>query len=730
MTWPHQIPLLHQWSAIFIATVFVFFASWLVKRRSEIPEGSTIFLFLWGLTIASVSIGGFLAHLLHKDTEQLAWKIDFYLLYGYAALMAFLSAPRLIAELRDMAQMMVVMWRKPNIARLVTHRRVKRLWKACCYYERIIVRKYCFKTDWMKDWKLSEQAVEAVASLGELVGLFEYLSKNKCNDDLMRIIRQFQNSSILNASEALFWVARRCPGKLRSAALTALAQRPDSELVRWCDWVELAEVVQSQQEDDAMHALDICERVEAEDAFGIMVASRQSPWHRVRMRGAIALAEHGDRSAIPLLVETLRDRTDIAKILKALSHIPDRSVLEPITALLPTLTQAETLLALDLLEQIGDPSAAEAVAPLLSNLGCAPVAARVLGQLNWKPTTEAEAISLRIVNKDWSGCADLGPVAVDALVAALRSQQTDRIGILKALGRIGDSRAVVHVCSLITDETAKEEIRAALVTLDALGEEGRAAIVEIAEKCSIAIRQEALTVLGAQSLEAEAEVRRRLLASEGPLSSESLNEVIALGRAAVPLLCDACRNASEPRIASLLSTVVRLDGALALAETLKSKASFIPFLIGTIRSGSDEMAAAAVEVLKHMPMDLLSKHLLNHLQHPLRMPAGPMTELLTLVAPRVANSLASLLQASQDKEVLTIATEVLAKAGDDRILPLIVSAIKKNRLSLSEVKSALLRLDNDALERLIEFLPSTDLEIVQIFHEISQRRAIKPHVQH
>ena len=724
MTWPHRIAALDHWPAIVLTILFILLATKLISRRSKDGKVAAGFVIMWALAMALAGFIGWISHFAPGAKTQRVWNILFYMFYGYAAVLAVLSIPRLIGELRDAEMRIATAWRRPNLSRLVRRGRIEQLWDACTFCDRKLVRRTAFRTEWREDWSLSEQAVAAVASLGKLTGLFERLEKERA-EHLTRILEFLDRRPAPNAAQALFWLVRQRRDHLRSAALRALLVQTDEELRRACDWDVLTAIVRGQNESDVWSALGVCRRVKDPRSAGVLVVAMASRWESVRWSAISELAEEGDRRALAPLLELLKDARWVPAVLEALCHVPDRRAVAPVVALLPSLPAPQVGVALALLDEIGDPSAAPAIVPLLQNPECASVAARVLARLNWKPATEAEAVRLRIANREWDECVALGPAAVGPLAAALIAPGADRVAIVEALGRIGDSRAAAPVCAIVTDDAAEDLIRAAAGALAALGDAGGAALVEMAANPRAQIRREALAVLKGQSPEAAVGVVRRLMAGDGPLSAEALDQAAALGAPAVPLLCEACRDAGEQRVASVLALAVRLGGAAALAETIQTKASSIPFLVETARSGAPEASAAALEVLKHMPPAALSRQLVNHLQQPARMRAGMLIDLLSHVAPQAANALLSLLQTSRDKEVLTVAAEVLARAADPRAAAAILGAVKKERLKLSDVRTALVRLGGAAVEGLCELLPAPGLEVIQILGEIRDPRAVE-----
>ncbi len=726
MMWPHRIAALHHWPAIVLTILFLLLATKLISRRSKDGKLAAGFLMLWVLGMLPASLIGLVVHLRHLSTEPRVWNGLFYMFYGYAALLALHSIPRLIAEMRDAALRLLAALLRPNVPRLVARGRIEKLWEACTFRDGQVQRRSCFATEWTVDWSRSEQAVAAVATLGKLTGLFEYLDKDHRDAHLHRIVELLGSRPTPNTAEALFWLVGRRSDRLRSVAFRALAGQTDEELRRGCDWELLTALAGVANEDAAVSALRICTRVKDPRSADVLAAGLSSRWEAVRWDATIRLAEAGDRRALAPLLAQLKGRAFVPAALEALCHVPDQRAVAPVVALLPSLPAPQVGVALALLDQIGDPSAVDAIVPLLQNPACASVAARVLSRLNWKPATEAEAVRLRIANKEWDACVALGPAAVEPLAAALIVRGADRVAIVEALGRIGDGRAVAPVCAIVTDDAEENLIRAAAAALGALGDAGREALVEMAANRPAAIRRAALTVLTEQSPEAAVEVVRHLMAGDGPLSADALDQAAALGAQAVPLLCEASRDAGEQRVASILATAVRLGGAAALAETIQTKASSIPFLIETAKSGAPEVSAAALEVLKHMPPAALSRNLVNHLQQPARMRAGMLIDLLAQVAPQAANALLSLLQSSRDKEVLTIAAEVLARAGDQRAAAAILGAVKKDRLKLSDVRAALVRLGGAAVEGLCKLLPAPGIEVIQILGEMGDSQAIEP----
>jgi HEAT repeat protein len=102
-------------------------------------------------------------------------------------------------------------------------------------------------------------------------------------------------------------------------------------------------------------------------------------------------------------------------------------------------------------------------------------AAGALDKLGWVPETDEQRAAYLIASMDWESLVEWGAPAVEPLIKALGNGDESswiRIYYARALGRIGDGRAVELLIKLLEDEDEDDDVRnAAEEALEKLGHE-------------------------------------------------------------------------------------------------------------------------------------------------------------------------------------------------------------------------------------------------------------------
>ena len=157
----------------------------------------------------------------------------------------------------------------------------------------------------------------------------------------------------------------------------------------------------------------------------------------MRTAAAKALGQLGDARAVPPLILALDDwETSVSQnAAQALGQIGAPAI-EPVLGLLGTHQRHMRKVAVQILGQIGE----SAVGPLLARL-TAPeadlrgAAAETLDALGWIPTNTPAGAAYWAIKQKWDTCAQMGPMAVEPLLAALeRSDGGDERNAI--LGRV------------------------------------------------------------------------------------------------------------------------------------------------------------------------------------------------------------------------------------------------------------------------------------------------------
>ncbi|MHC4579379.1 MAG: HEAT repeat domain-containing protein [Planctomycetota bacterium] len=196
-----------------------------------------------------------------------------------------------------------------------------------------------------------------------------------------------------------------------------------------------------------------------------LLEALQDPAERVRTRAAGALGRLKNRRAVPALVAALRDRA--AAVRRGAGHALVRLRWKPATAE----QQAVHLVALQEWEEAGalGQAAVEPLFRVLADEETRAGAMKALARLDWRSTaTDAQKAAYLVAERRWDDAVEVGPAAVEALAAALDNKFWNvRQDAARALGRLGDQRAVAPLVKLLSDEY-KRARRAAAEALDML----------------------------------------------------------------------------------------------------------------------------------------------------------------------------------------------------------------------------------------------------------------------
>ncbi|MFC2136077.1 HEAT repeat domain-containing protein [Bacteroidota bacterium] len=220
-----------------------------------------------------------------------------------------------------------------------------------------------------------------------------------------------------------------------------------------------------------------------------LIAMLKSPGQKVKVYAIEVLSQLRDRRAIKPLADTLTDEncsvrkaaavalkrlrwkpsSDIQRARLAVAHQDWQKTVDLQSAALNPLTIAindrqyrvreEALLALG---KIRDARATETLLAALMdpNTNTRAVAAKSLKLGGWEPTTDAEKAMWAVAVKDWQAAVLLGEVSVSPLLVIIRdSHQEEFVAAADALGRIGDSRAVLPLIEILTRYHPVDELK-------------------------------------------------------------------------------------------------------------------------------------------------------------------------------------------------------------------------------------------------------------------------------
>jgi HEAT repeat protein len=182
-----------------------------------------------------------------------------------------------------------------------------------------------------------------------------------------------------------------------------------------------------------------------------------------------ALTQIGEHAVIPLLAALKHKHTRLVAA-RVLGDIGDPRAVEPLITALEderhTVRQAAALS----LGQIGDSRAKVPLSALLQDnaLQVSRAAVEALDKMGWQPDQGIAGAFYWAIQKRWDRCTQIGAPAVEALIAALKTDdENDLQTVITALGQIGDARAVEPLIPLISNSNyiIRKTTAESLVTL-------------------------------------------------------------------------------------------------------------------------------------------------------------------------------------------------------------------------------------------------------------------------
>jgi len=165
---------------------------------------------------------------------------------------------------------------------------------------------------------------------------------------------------------------------------------------------------------------------------------------RVREAAAKALGEIGDHRALEPLINALEDKvlSGGEAAAEALERIGTPAV-EPLIDALKDQDWSIRQAAAEVLGHIGDVQAVKPLIAALKDKKARRAAIKALDKIGWIPNKGEAGAAYWIAKGDWDRCVEIGTLAVDPLIAALKDEDRGiRQAAAEVLGGIGDPRVV------------------------------------------------------------------------------------------------------------------------------------------------------------------------------------------------------------------------------------------------------------------------------------------------
>ena len=186
-----------------------------------------------------------------------------------------------------------------------------------------------------------------------------------------------------------------------------------------------------------------------------------------------ALGDIGDKLAVEPLIHALKDKDSSVRYeaAKALGKIKATRAVKPLIHALKDGDADVRRSSVTALINIGEPAVKALVHALKDGDSVVrSQATEALENLGWKPADDWERSYYLIAKKEWNELARFGEPAVEALIQALKDEDSDiRSGVADALSVIRDRKAVEPLILALDDESW-EVRRAAVMALGVIGD--------------------------------------------------------------------------------------------------------------------------------------------------------------------------------------------------------------------------------------------------------------------
>ncbi|TAK34258.1 MAG: hypothetical protein EPO21_09935 [Chloroflexota bacterium] len=186
-----------------------------------------------------------------------------------------------------------------------------------------------------------------------------------------------------------------------------------------------------------------------------LVAALRSNSLNVRSKATDALVKIGSPAVEPLTAALRDDDSNVRWIAaETLWKIGDQLAVDPLVAALRDDDSDVRWIAAEALGKIGDQRVVEPLVAALrdGSMRVRKGAASALDALSWRPGLDASGAWYWVLKERWDRCVEIGSLAVEPLVAALRDNTPDvRKRAAKALGQICDARAVEPLVTALRD---------------------------------------------------------------------------------------------------------------------------------------------------------------------------------------------------------------------------------------------------------------------------------------
>jgi HEAT repeat protein len=321
------------------------------------------------------------------------------------------------------------------------------------------------------DIKVAESAANALAQMGEIV--VETVAATTQDPDAAVRYHAVWILGQIHSRRSIHSLVSRLDDpekKVRLAALQALGSVGDGRATE-----ALFIAFKNPDPDIRQSARDSLKKIGSACEVEPLIAAFNSYDKDIRLCAVEILGRLGARAVGPL-VTALQAGDPLVRqaAIEALTPIRDVSTLEPLLTALKDEDKDVRRAAVNALAELKDARVIERLIATLSegNHNLRISAADVLEKIGWQPGKDENGVAYWLARSDAAKCIEIGTPAVARLISSLKFKDYSSVIAARALGGIGDRRAVEPLIAAISDLMVRE------AAIEALGDIGDRRAVE------------------------------------------------------------------------------------------------------------------------------------------------------------------------------------------------------------------------------------------------------------
>ena len=462
-------------------------------------------------------------------------------------------------------------------------------------------------------------------------------------------------------------------------------------------------------------------------AFQPLLAMLKDEDNDIREEAARALGTLGDKRAIkPLAAAVADEEGDVREAaMEALLRLGEEGFKQVTDVLKNHKDELTRSRAAEVLGRSDDRRAVEPLKAALRdrNQSVRGWAALALDELEWRPTSDADRAWLLAADYRWEKVAKLGSAAVDALLVALKDEDSPgvRASAARALGQIADIRAVEPLVKTLRDYAPAAQ-KAAIEALGKIGPAGVPHLVQALKDKAFAVRD---PLLGPDGKPVSTEMQMTLI-----FSMSDGQQLMPVRKAVASALVKIGPPAVDPLLAALkhADVEVRTLAAWSLGRLGDKRA--VGLLAAALKDKDEQVRAAAAGALKGIADPGAVQALAEAMTDQASDVGDSAAEAMTALGPAAVQPLIAALK-DKDPRVRARAAGALGELADQQAVAPLVAALKDDDERVPRLAAeALAKIGPPAAKPLIAALADSDAKLrmlaAEALGELRDMRAIKP----